>query len=101
MSNKKIEMKPEEIEALFEKTKDEIVNNKNKPRVIIKDGVEYISLDLIDHQVGNKDCPECWSNYPKKCSCGGMVHASFCDESLHDYWLAYLCDKCGSTENES
>jgi hypothetical protein len=94
-------MKPEDIEALFEKTKDDIVNNKNKPQVIIKDGVEYIMLQGEDHRVGDVICPACFCTWPKSCSCGGCKHTSFLEEDQDGYSLAYLCDKCGSTDYES
>ena len=49
------------------------------------------------HESGDHTfCPGCWSGYPKKCECGGVVHAEFGDEDQDsDYWLSYACDKCG------
>ena len=54
----------------------------------------------VGHEVGNKNCPECWYNEVKTCeSCNeGLVHTCFGDENSDgDYWLYYLCDKCGDT----
>lgn len=54
--------------------------------------------DLRDpHQVGNPECPECWSGFPKPCDCGGLVHASFQEESWDGYSLYERCDKCGES----
>jgi len=49
------------------------------------------------HEIGNRNCPECWDGYPKKCLCGGLIHAQFGDEDSDcNYWLYQDCDKCGS-----
>lgn len=48
------------------------------------------------HQAGDKRCPECWSNYPKVCECGGLIHAQFVKESVRaDHTLDFGCDNCG------
>jgi len=53
------------------------------------------------HGVGDPKCTECWMHYPKKCECGGLVHASFGDEDADgDYWLYRKCDKCGEPDLE-
>ena len=56
-----------------------------------------------NHIVGNKECVEGYCNggfsYPKKCECGGLIHADFGDEYFDgDYWLFTKCDKCGESE---
>lgn len=51
------------------------------------------------HEVGNLKCEEgrCGSyGFPKVCDCGGLIHASFGDESSDgDFWFYERCDKCG------
>ena len=45
---------------------------------------------------GVAECDNCWDGWPKRCSCGGWVHAVFGDENYDgDYWLEKWCDKCG------
>ena len=55
-----------------------------------------VSFDGCVHEVGNKECKECWDNYPITCNCGGLIHADFGDENSNgNYWLYYKCDLCG------
>ena len=57
---------------------------------------ETFKIDTWTHVKGDKDCDGCWAGYPKECECGGLVHAEFGDENFDgDYWLIYLCDRCG------
>ena len=61
----------------------------------IDDAIKY------NHQVGDTKCPECWSEYPCACECGGLIHAQFGDENYDgDYWLDRQCDKCGDDYRE-
>ena len=55
-----------------------------------------------EHEIGNKKCDMCWGDeYPKKCECGGLIHAEFGDEDKDDnYWLYVKCDKCGEEDIE-
>lgn len=47
------------------------------------------------HTVGDGECPECWAT-PVPCYCGGLIHSEFGDEDGDgNYYLLYLCDKCG------
>jgi hypothetical protein len=60
----------------------------------------YDVMELGDsgdkHLKGSIECDTCWSGYPKRCTCGGLVHASFGDENADcDYWLYERCDMCG------
>lgn len=57
---------------------------------------------LYQHVVGDSTCTEGWcgTEYPKECPCGGLIHASFGDESGDGYWLYTKCDQCGCTEDE-
>jgi len=60
---------------------------------------KIMMLDCDRHLIGDKECKECWSGYPKKCECGGLIHASFGDEDCDEnYWLYTKCDKCGESE---
>ena len=54
-------------------------------------------IDLIDHNIGDKNCNDCWPGFPIKCKCvGGLIHAEFGDEDMDcNYYLLYKCDKCG------
>jgi hypothetical protein len=54
-----------------------------------------------EHEVGDAECGECWSGYPKQCDCGGLVHACFGDytnAAEGSYYLATKCDRCGEAE---
>lgn len=44
-------------------------------------------IDLGMHATDDPDCPECAEGYPRKCACGGLIHAD-------EYFMA--CDwDCG------
>jgi len=59
-----------------------------------------MKLDVYEHIIGDERCQECWRDYPKKCKCGGLIHASFGDEDEDcEYWLYEMCDKCGENYN--
>ena len=54
------------------------------------------------HNIGDANCPNCWPNYPRRCVCGGLIHAHFGDENYDgDYWLFVRCDKCGDEYEEA
>jgi len=54
------------------------------------------------HEIGNKDCFECMTGYPKRCVCGGLVHAveSYTDDGFGGMCLAsfFKCDRCDDHE---
>ncbi len=53
-----------------------------------------------EHQVGNR-CSECWRGFPRKCCCGGMIHAEFVKESWDKVvTLVSKCDQCGDNYKE-
>jgi hypothetical protein len=55
---------------------------------------------LYEHRIGDATCTAGWcgSDYPRPCSCGGLVHADFGDEDRDgDYWLYTACDRCRTT----
>ena len=48
------------------------------------------------HSPNDLRCGECWSNYPKKCECEGLIHAQFVKENWEgELSLVFLCDSCG------
>ena len=54
---------------------------------------------IYKHKVGDEKCQEGWCDggdrWPKRCKCGGLVHADFGDENSDgDYWLYRKCDRC-------
>ena len=60
----------------------------------------FPSWQEIRHDSGNRYCVEgwcgCWE-YPRKCDCGGLIHADYEDESYDgDIVLITKCDKCGN-----
>ena len=59
-------------------------------------GVEFAS----QHDIGSGKCDGCWPGYPRRCECGGMIHAEFGDEMEDGYYLNFYCDKCGSTAGQ-
>ena len=71
------------------------VISESKPNTIEIDGYSI-------HPIGDKNCKECWSGYPKQCDCEkGLIHAVFGDYTNTDdgsYFLATKCDSCGETE---
>lgn len=62
--------------------------------------MEKIIIDgTFEHPVGDKECTECWDEYPKECECGGLIHASFGDYNDEEsFYLVTMCDKCGESE---
>lgn len=53
------------------------------------------------HKAGDVECGECWSTHPKRCTCGGLVHAEFGDYVDWDsYYLDRECDQCGGEYEE-
>jgi hypothetical protein len=60
----------------------------------------------MPHTVGDATCETEWCNggnggYPKRCKCGGLIHAAFGDEHYEGYWLYEKCDQCGSDHEEA
>jgi len=59
------------------------------------------------HEASNPKCEEGWcegggaDRYPRPCVCGGLVHASFLDESYDDVLLQRKCDRCGDDYDEA
>jgi len=54
--------------------------------------MSFLGIGNSKHQIGQPSCDECLSGYPRKCRCGGMIHAEF---GVQNSPSKYLCDKCG------
>src|SRR5262252_5591679 len=60
-----------------------------------------ILVGKAEHQVGDRRCGECWLGYPKKCQCGGFIHAEFVKESWDRVvTLTFRCDQCADKYKE-
>jgi hypothetical protein len=62
---------------------------------------DIIIIDEEEHKIGDVNCKIGWcdkqsTGYPKECKCGGLIHATFLDESYDGYELSKACDKCGN-----
>jgi hypothetical protein len=55
-----------------------------------------------NHAVDDRECPECWEDYPEPCRCGGLMHAAGGEEDDQDgeVWLTTKCDRCGRSEED-
>jgi hypothetical protein len=58
--------------------------------------------EVVNHHVGDAQCPECSEDYPEACPCGGLMHASETAEEDPDgnVLIVTLCDECGRTEDQ-
>ena len=57
-----------------------------------------------EHVVCDEKCNVEWcdggTTYPKKCKCGGLIHAEFGDEDSDcNYYIIMKCDTCGDRSN--
>lgn len=53
-------------------------------------------VENMPHSIGNHRCEECFSGFPKRCQCKGLIHAQFVKEDWEGGLnLVYLCDYCG------
>lgn len=52
---------------------------------------------LCEHVTGDEHCGEGWCGlgFPLRCTCGGLIHADFGDDSDEGYWCYEKCDQCG------
>ncbi len=55
-----------------------------------------LQINTTYHNCGDSRCEECIYGYPRKCRCGGFVHAEhvISDASKGGSGFKYLCDKC-------
>ncbi len=53
------------------------------------------SLEDEIHAVGDMDCPACPMEYPERCLCGGLMHASGETDDESETILVTRCDRCG------
>lgn len=67
----------------------------------------YVTGEGIwEHTVGDVGCIGGWcqpsTGYPRRCPCGGLIHADFGDEEVsgedESFWLHTKCDQCGLSE---
>lgn len=73
--------------------RDEMITMVDDSKIMILDGYDQ-------HHIGDIKCDTCWAEYPVPCICGGLIHATFGDESYDgDYWLHTQCDMCGEPES--
>jgi hypothetical protein len=58
--------------------------------------------EVVGHRVGDARCPECSEDYPERCRCGGLMHASDTEQQDPDgnILLVTLCDSCGRNEDQ-
>jgi len=56
-------------------------------------GFEY-PMESDGHTVGDRNCAGCWCDWPRVCSCGGIVHAEFFEADWDNYYLTIQCDRC-------
>ena len=55
----------------------------------------YDELLKEEHQPG-LNCSSCPDDFPKQCSCGGLIHVVRADEEPPDeYYKITKCDSCG------
>jgi hypothetical protein len=58
---------------------------------------EIFFLGGDKHEKGKKNCLECVSGYPKKCRCGGLIHANHRFlEGMDMPKVDILCEGCGN-----
>jgi hypothetical protein len=56
------------------------------------------------HRAEDPDCKACRPDYPRRCACGGLVHAQAHAHTGEAGWEnvedVYCCDTCGSAYQE-
>lgn len=52
------------------------------------------------HEADDLDCKRCLPDYPRRCACGGLVHAQASVAGGEGFHLVYCCDRCGPDYNE-
>jgi len=58
--------------------------------------------EVVNHAVGDRQCPECADEYPEPCPCGGFMHAAETAEADAEgnLGLVTCCDRCGRSEDQ-
>lgn len=91
---------PAQNSQILEPKKSELTNTEKVIRTFSFGDPTISKPD--EHEIGNYNCEIGWcgtDGYPKKCSCGGLIHAEFGDDNWDgDYWLYTKCDRCGESE---
>jgi hypothetical protein len=54
------------------------------------------------HHGGDPACPGCVEDYPERCGCGGLIHASevTLTDADADVPPATQCDRCGRSKGD-
>jgi hypothetical protein len=56
--------------------------------------MSVFKINTSHHSCGDSSCDECIYGYPRKCRCGGYVHAEHVGSEKGGSSFKYLCDKC-------
>jgi len=58
--------------------------------------------DVMSHRKGDRRCPACAAEFPERCRCGGLVHASAGPEDDPDGnpLMSTRCDECGRSDED-
>jgi hypothetical protein len=62
----------------------------------------FIVGEEVNHKIGDRQCAECYEEYPEPCRCGGLMHAAATEEEDADgnVVLVTVCDRCGRSEDQ-
>lgn len=52
------------------------------------------TFDLSHHDLDHSNCSCCLHGYPRKCSCGGLIHAESEYDESSGLSIVFKCDKC-------
>jgi hypothetical protein len=52
------------------------------------------------HVVDDVECPACPPQYPERCPCGGLMHASGETDEDTETVFATRCDRCGRSVDD-
>ncbi len=56
-----------------------------------------MTINLCAENSDQTDYVNYLSYYPKKCSCGGLIHAEISNNRFHGLTVIYRCEDCGFT----
>jgi hypothetical protein len=51
-------------------------------------------IDVIHHNSRHNECCTCMAGYPKKCNCGGLIHAETTESENFGSLIVFRCDTC-------
>lgn len=52
------------------------------------------------HNAGDDACPTCLTDYPQRCGCGGLIHASGEAGEDTEVITTTRCDTCGRAKGD-